>query len=461
MRPLEETLYLPSNPRPLSAQRVQELLSSERNKYRELTAQSSELYLNSKEIMPLGVPSSFQYWEPYALGVKSASGAYLIDMDGRECLDLSMGFGALQIGHSNPILTNELIKIMNNGILYVSPSSLTQMAAKVITERFNIDMVRFTNSGTESIMYAIRLAKVYTKRNGLIKIEGGYHGGYDSSNVSTKPDLKLAGDSKSPNSVFAPGIEPGDVVVIPYNDIQALQELLEKNPDRFAALLIEPVLENIAIALPDENYLKEIRQLTKKHKVLLILDEIKTGLTAGPKGASHIYQVEPDIITLAKSIGGGVAVGAFGGKRDILSLIQTGHAPHFGTYNGNPLAMQAVITVNDILTTEVIRSSQALNARTLSNANSIIQNYQLPAHLVGFGTKGCITWSPTQVRNYRDYKNTDFQMAELHWLWNINRGIITPPGLDEQWLVSIAHSDTDMNKMITTFQDLAKSLRMY
>ncbi|MFM7089138.1 MAG: aspartate aminotransferase family protein [Candidatus Paceibacterota bacterium] len=461
MRPREESLYLPKKSSPIEPSHAEKLLNIEREKYLLNTKNSKKLYQQSKDTSPLGVPSSFQYWHPYALGIKSAKGAYVTDMDSRVCLDLSMGFGALQVGHSDPRLITALTETLNNGVLYVSPSTLTMKAAQTITSRFNIDMVRFTNSGTEAVMYAIKLAKTYTKRKGLLKIEGGYHGGYDAANVSTKPELALAGNSDKPNAVHSPYSEPGDVTVIPYNDIHSLQTQLQANPERYAALLMEPVLENIAISLPDENYLKEVRELTEKYGVLLILDEIKTGLTAGPKGASFIYGIEPDILTLAKSIGGGLPVGAFGGKSEIFALIESNHFPHYGTYNGNALAMQAVITVNDILTEESIKSSQALNARTITHINSIIQNYQLPAHVLGFGTKGCVTWSTTQVRNYRDYKNTNFTLSELHWLWNLNRQILTPPGLDEQWLVSHAHRDDDMLKMVNSFEELASSLRNY
>ena len=459
MLPLEENLYLPKDPKPINKDKLQQLLKKEREYYLTKTQKSKENFITSIKTLPLGVSSSFQYWDPYPIAIKNAKGAYLTDLDGECYLDLSMGFGALQIGHTHPVLIESIKSVLEDGLLYVSPSALASKAAQVITQRFKIDQVRFTNSGTESIMYAIRTAKVFTQRDGLLKIEGGYHGGFDPSMVSAKPNLEEAGTPDCIKPVVAKGTTPGDVTPIPYNDLEYLSKVLELNPTRYAALLIEPIMENIGIVLPDENYLTELHTLLKRYGVLLIIDEIKTGYTAGPQGASALYEVTPDLITLAKSIGGGITVGAFGGKKEIMEKITSNQASHYGTYNGNTLAMQAVITVDAILTPEILKQARQRNIRTLFQINALIENYQLPAHTVGFGSKGSVVWSPLRVRNYRDYKEIDFELAELNWLWNINRNIITPPGLDEQWLVSILHTDQDMQKLVDSFQSLAIELR--
>jgi glutamate-1-semialdehyde 2,1-aminomutase len=259
--------------------------------------------------------------------------------------------------------------------------------------------------------------------------------------------------------VFAEGTATGNVHVVPYNDLNSLEDLLKHHGRSIAALVMEPVLENLAIILPDAGYLSGVRALCDQHGVLLIFDEVKTGLTAGPYGASRLLGVKPDLITLAKSIAGGLPVGAFGGRADLMETISNGAVQHMGTFNGNPLGMAAVVAVDDIMTEEAIAKSTALNVRTLTHVAGIINSYELPAHTVGFGAKGCVTWSPNVVRNYRDYKGTNFALAELHWLWMLNRGIVTPPGLDEQWLVSFAHTEEDMNMVVSTFEDLATHLR--
>jgi glutamate-1-semialdehyde 2,1-aminomutase len=169
--------------------------------------------------------------------------------------------------------------------------------------------------------------------------------------------------------------------------------------------------------------------------------------------------VRPDLITLAKSIGGGLTLAAFGGKQKYMDYVTNGKMAHFGTFNGNPLAMSGIRAVDKICTAETLAAAEALNQQALERISAIIDEYQLPAHTVGFGVKGCITWSTEPVRNYRDYKATDFAVAELSWLWSLNRGIITPPGLDEQWLISLAHGRREIDILVEDFRSLAAALR--
>jgi len=438
---------------------VKHLIDSEIEKYMLTTPASSAAQRRALQRIPLGVPSSFQFWDPHPLTISSAFGSHLIDVDGRDLLDLSMGFGSVLVGHLHPHIVEACESALRTGTLFVAPSPVTAEAAERITARFDLDKVRFTNSGTESLMYAVRVAKVYTGREDIVKIEGGYHGGYDPLTVSVKPSLEKAGNPNAPQPVFAEGTATGNVHVVPYNDLNSLEDLLKQHGNSIAALVMEPVLENLAIILPDAGYLSGVRALCDQHGVLLIFDEVKTGLTAGPYGASRLLGVKPDLITLAKSIAGGLPVGAFGGRADLMETISNVGVQHMGTFNGNPLGMAAVVAVDDIMTEEAIAKSTALNIRTLTHVAGIINSYELPAHTVGFGAKGCVTWSPNVVRNYRDYKGTNFALAELHWLWMLNRGIVTPPGLDEQWLVSFAHTEEDMNMVVSTFEDLATHLR--
>jgi glutamate-1-semialdehyde 2,1-aminomutase len=451
--------WLPKNSAPLDPVVVSRLLERERVKYRQMTSASATANSRASGSIPLGVPSSFQHWEPYPVSIVSASGAWMTDVDGRRLLDLSMGFGAMLVGHLHPAVVEAATRSLSTGTLFVTPSPVTTEAAERVCRRFGLEQVRFTNSGTESLMYAIRAARVHTGRQGIVKIEGGYHGGYDPLTVSVKPDPLLAGPAVTPSPVRAEGTEPGDVAVVPYNDIDALATLLGTNPERFAALVMEPVLENIAIVLPDTGYLQAVRSLCDRYGVLLILDEVKTGLTAGPRGAAQRLGVRADLITLAKSIAGGLPVGAFGGSAEVMRSVGNGPAAHYGTFNGNPLGMAAVIAVDDIATDEAIKDAQTRNVRTLGHVSTVIDSYQLPAHTVGFGVKGCVSWSSSPVRNYRDFKSCDFTVAELQWLYTLNAGIVTPAGLDEQWLVSLAHQEDDMLLLVETFRRLAEELR--
>jgi glutamate-1-semialdehyde 2,1-aminomutase len=206
-------------------------------------------------------------------------------------------------------------------MLFVTPSPISTEAAEMICTRFGIDQVRFTNSGTESTMYAVRVARAATDKMGILKIEGGYHGSYDPFVVSAKPPINQAGDPEAPTPYIESNLVPGDIYVVPFNNIPALERMFEKNADKIACFIVEPVLENIAIVLPDAGYLERVRELCDQYKVVLIFDEVKTGLTAGAHGASTRLGVKPDLITLAKSIGGGVTVAAFGGKKQYMVFV--------------------------------------------------------------------------------------------------------------------------------------------
>ena len=451
--------FVPSSSLPVDPKRVEEILKQEWEQFTKGTGKSAEESRRSFKALPLGVTSSFQHWDPYPISIASAKGAYMTDVDGRQLLDLSMGFGAMFAGHLNPTVIEEIESSLTTGMLFVTPSPISTDAAERICKRFEIDQVRFTNSGTESTMYAVRVARSATEKMGILKVEGGYHGSYDPFVVSSKPALDKIGDPEDPIPAIDSNLVPGDIYVVPFNNIPALERMFEKNAGKIACFIVEPVLENLAIVLPDEGYLEQVRELCDQYNVVLIFDEVKTGLTAGAHGASVRLGVQPDLITLAKSIGGGVPLAAFGGKKKYMDFVTNGKMAHFGTFNGNPLAMAGIRAIDRICTDEALAAAETLNQQALDRISAIIEEYQLPAHTVGFGVKGCVTWSTTPVRNYRDYKATDFGIAEAHWLFALNRGIITPPGLDEQWLISLAHGQTEIDLLVEDFREFAIALR--
>jgi glutamate-1-semialdehyde 2,1-aminomutase len=451
--------FVPSSSVPVDPKRVEAILKQEWELFTKGTDKSAEESRRSFKALPLGVTSSFQHWDPYPISIASAKGAYMTDVDGRKLLDLSMGFGAMFAGHLNPTVIEEIESSLTTGMLFVTPSPISTDAAERICKRFEIDQVRFTNSGTESTMYAVRVARSATEKMGILKIEGGYHGSYDPFVVSSKPPVDKIGNPNKPKAYIDSNLVPGDIYVVPFNNIEALEKMFKKNAKKIACFIVEPVLENLAIVLPDEGYLERVRELCDQYNVVLIFDEVKTGLTAGAHGASVRLGVQPDLITLAKSIGGGVPLAAFGGKKKYMDYVTNGKMAHFGTFNGNPLAMAGIRAIDRICTDEALAAAEALNQQALDRISAIIEEYQLPAHTVGFGVKGCVTWSTTPVRNYRDYKATDFGIAEAHWLFALNRGIITPPGLDEQWLISLAHGQTEIDLLVEDFREFAIALR--
>lgn len=449
----------PEGSQPISSLRVKELLKEEYASFIYENAISKAIYEECKELIPLGVASSFQHFAPFPIYFNKGTGAYLHSVDGDRYIDLSMGFGANMVGHMHPKVKEAINTSMEEGILYVAPGARSLEASKRLTNRFNIDQVRFCNSGTEALMYAIRLAKAFTKKDKIVKIEGGYHGGYDPLVVSVKPDLTEKESKEPPVPKYPAFVKGEDTLVVPYNDLKALEKVFQQNKGEIATFVLEPVVENLGIILPIDGYLKGVRDLCTKFGIVLIFDEVKTGLTAGLKGAADEYDVQPDLITLAKSIGGGLAVGAFGGKAEIMNLIGSNVLSHMGTFNGNPLVTNAIIAVDDIANKKNYSLTRELNLRLVNKLFTTIVDFKLPSYLTVMGLKGCITWSENILLNFRDYKAQDFDLAELTWLWFLNRKIVTPPGLDDQWLVSFAHSEEDIQMVADAFSELAQALR--
>ncbi len=429
--------------------------------YGERTRASQKATDRARKVMPAGVPSSFQAYDPHPIVVRHAFGSRMIDLDGNEYVDYDMGFGALFAGHMHPAVRRAVEAQLDHGTLYVTPCELDAEVGELLAARYNLPMWRPTNSGTEATMDAIRLARAATKRDKIVKVEGGFHGHHDEVMISNKPPLDKAGPADAPNSVpQSAGITRGtiaDVIVIPYNDPDALERALAN--DDVACFILEPVMENIGICLPLPGYLESVREITARHGTLLIFDEVKTGITAGYGGATTVFGVQPDLIALAKSIGGGFPVGAFGGKSEYMNLITTGEVLHLGTYNGNPLVMAAVkATLTEACTRPAVEATIARNAKLVAACDAVVQRSGIPAHTVEFGAKGCITWSRERVRNYRDYKATNFDLAFAQWNHGINRGVLLPPGLDEQWLISVAHDEADSMRYATVFAEFVDEL---
>ena len=441
--------------------RAKQITERELVTYSERTTGSQRATERARKVLPAGVPSSFQAYDPHPIVVRHAAGAHMVDVDGNEYVDYDMGFGALFAGHMHPAVRRAVEAQFDHGTLYVTPCELDAEVAELLGERYGFPMWRPTNSGTEATMDAIRLARGVTKREKLVKVEGGYHGHHDEVMISNKPVVASAGPADAPFSVpQSAGITRGtidDVIVIPYNDASALERALA-NRD-VACFIVEPVMENIGICLPEPGYLEAVREICDRYGTLLIFDEVKTGITAGYGGATKKLGVAPDLITLAKSIGGGFPVGAFGGKAEYMNLITTGEVLHLGTYNGNPLVMAAAkATLTEACTRENVEAAIGLNHRLVQACQSIIDDAGLPAHTVEFGAKGCITWSKDPVRNYRDYKATDFDLAFAQWMHGINRGILLPPGLDEQWLISVMHTEHDAMRYADVFAEFVAEL---
>ena len=442
-------------------ERARQITARELQSYTRRTAGSQRANERARTVLPMGVPSSFQAYDPHPIVVRRAQQAWMEDVDGNRYIDFDMGFGALFSGHCHPLVREAVERQLDDGTLFVTPCEMNAEVAELLGERYGLPMWRFTNSGTEATMDAIRVARGVTGREKIVKVEGGYHGHHDEVMISMKPALSVAGPADAPTPVPATaGITAAvlaDTLVIPYNDAAALERVLAAGD--VAAFIVEPVMENIGICLPQPGYLEAVREITRRYGTMLIFDEVKTGITAGWSGATGALGVQPDLVSLAKSIGGGLPLGAFGGTRECMDQITSGKVLHLGTYNGNPLCMAAAKAVlADICTPAATAEVIARNARLTAACADIIDRADLPAHTVQFGAKGCVTWSVEAIRNYRDYKATDFDLAFAQWMHGINRGVLLPPGLDEQWLISVLHTDADAMHYADVFAEFVDEL---
>ncbi len=329
--------------------------------------------------------------------------------------------------------------------------------------RFQQPLWRFTNSGTESTLDAVRIARGFTGRDRILKIEASYHGHHDALSVSVEPPPDLMGPADAPVSVPHSAGIPQAVVnlttVVPFNNLPAMERAFERHPGEVAAVILEPVMMNIGIVPPDPGYLAAVRDLAHRHGALLIFDEVKTGVTIAPGGATERFGVTPDLTALAKAIGGGLPCGAIGGRADVMALIEDKKVIQLGTFNGNPLTMAAArTTLLSVLTPSAYAHLDALSETLQGGLDAVIQQYELPFHVIAMAARGCVTFRQQPVRNYRDYLTIDKRWAYVSWLYQSNRGVLMAPGAEENWTLSVQHSESDVQRYVDNFRELARDL---
>ncbi|HEY7024130.1 MAG TPA: aspartate aminotransferase family protein [Candidatus Limnocylindrales bacterium] len=471
--------------RGLSRERVSAILAREEAEYRRRTPRSLQLHQRAKQSLPLGVASSFQSYDPYPLFMTDARGSRIHDVDGNEYVDFDMAFGVLAAGHSHPVLAEVLQHRVANGTCYTFPVEDSIVMADEIKRRFGCDLVRFSNSGTEATMDAIRVARGFTGREKIIKFEGGYHGHHDDVLVSIQPPREFIGPMDAPATVPAsaglPRSRVEETVIAPFNNPEALEQILERHRGEIAAIIVEPVQFNIGVVPPLPGFLERVRELATAHGAVLIFDEVKTGVVIAYGGATEWFGVKPDLFCLAKSIGGGVPVGAFGGRGEIMGVIEKlpelneGNAgtalahstipggatrvAHLGTYNGNPLAMAAGVTVlTRILTRDVYPKLQEMGNKLAAGSQKVVDDFGLPGYAVNVGPKGCVMFTPARVTNYRDFVGLDSELWAASFFYLVNRGILLPPGPDDQWTLSVQHTEEEIDRHIAVFRDFASEL---
>src|SRR5919106_582725 len=445
----------------IERQRIVELTEEQTRIFRERTRRSGEYYERASKVMPNGVPSSFQTNDPWPVYIERGEGALVWDVDGNEYFDFHNGFGVMCIGHANPTVAAAVKARADRGTHFAAPTEGSIAVAEELARRFGLPQWRFVNSGTESTMDAVHLARGATGRDTILKIEGSYHGHHDAVMVSVYPPLEALGDRDDPISVPYGAGYPRALTdltrAVPFNDSDALEAVLNKLDGQVAALIMEPAMMNINIIPPVDGYLERVRELCTAHGVKLIFDEVKTGCTIAPGGATERFGVDADMITLAKATFGGYPGGAIGMTEELAELVSSGEYHQYGTFNGNPLVMAASeATLLEALTPEAYEKLEATNDKLLSGSRELIERYGLPCYPEGMGAKGCVIFSAEPLREYRDYlSKVDGDLATLAWLYHMNHGIFMTPGVEEEWTLSIAHSDYDVQRYLDAFEAFA------
>jgi glutamate-1-semialdehyde 2,1-aminomutase len=448
----------------LNADRVKALIKREEDTFRAGRQLSDEQWREARRVEPRGVPSSHQDAAPQPIFVERGQGSRVWDVDGNEYVDFHNGFGVMVVGHAHPLIVKAVGEQIARGSHFAQPGRDVAAVARNLARRFGQPQWRFSNSGTEATNDAVRLARAFTGRERLLKIEASYHGHHDSLMVSVKPSPKLMGPADSPASVpqseGIPRALVDLVTIVAFNDVEALERAFRRHSGEVAALIVEPAMMNVGIALPDAGYLEAAKEIVHRHGALFIFDEVKTGVTIAPGGASERFGVKPDIVALAKAIGGGLPCGAVGGREDVMALIDDKRVSQLGTFNGNPLTIAAAkVTLEEILTPSAYANFEALAEVLQGGLEAVIVEHRLPFHVTTMGARGGIGYRAERVRNYRDYLQMDKPAAYLSWLYQCNRGVLMAPGAEENWTISVQHTEEDVQRYVDNFAEMARDLR--
>jgi glutamate-1-semialdehyde 2,1-aminomutase len=439
-------------------------LEKELATFQRRTPKSAEAHKKNLKRIPLGVASNYRAYDPWPIFVKDAGGSRFRDLDGNEYLDHNLTFGALMAGHCHPAVMKAVEKRLSTGTMYGMPHDMEWELAEEICNRFPVEMCRFGNSGTEATMHAIRLARAATGRDKIVKFEGAYHGLHDSALVSVKPHAPDFGDIHAPTSVpgglGVPKAALENVKVATFNDLASVRRRFEENPGQIAAIILEPILMNVGLCLPQSGFLKGLREICDKNGALLIYDEVKTGAKLCWGGASEYFGVRPDMVCLAKSIGGGLPLAAFGTHKSVMDLISEHKVFHGGTYNTNPVSMAAgLATFREVLTRENYANVERLSLKLADGYRKTIAKVGLQAYIAQAGANGALMLYPKEIVNYRDWTAIDIDLWRHYWFGMVNRGVMAQPyWWDEQWTISVQHTDADIDQHLAAFADIAASL---
>ncbi len=434
------------------------------------TSRSAELFAAACKLIPGGVNSTARAtwagWSPYPLFVKDGQGSKLRDVDGNEYIDYLLGLGPMIFGHRPPRVTQAVVDfIQQRGTMFALPTEdEARLAQKIVAAVPSVDRVRLCNTGTEAVLYATRLARAFTRRSKIIRFEGMYHGFSDGVYWSKHPAIDKAGPDAHPVPVpQGPGLPKGvedNLIILPWNDADALADAIAREGDDIAAVLSEPVMCNTGCILPRPGYLEAMREMTLKHGIVLIFDEVITGFRLGLGGAQGRLGVKPDLSIFAKGIGGGFPVAAMGGRADIMALVADGTVSMAGTYSANGIAIAAANAALDELSTPgVYQQLDAVSEQLRNGLGEVLREAGLPAYVVGMGPLMQVWFARDEIHNYRDAeRHADQTIFRAWWQGMLARGVLFHPGAYENLFVSTAHTRADVAQTLAAARHVAADL---
>lgn len=433
--------------------------------YEAKTPRSKALHARALKVMPGGNSRTTTFFDPYPFYAARGEGARIWDVDGVERLDFNGNYTSLILGHASPEVVKAIQEAAALGASFPAPTEHEIRLAEILTQRIpSMESVRFANSGTEATLNAVRVARAFTGRQKIAKFEGAYHGTHDWVMVSVTPDLALAGSRKRPKPVAgSAGVPPAvlkHVVVLPWNDPDACEKILAREGDSLAALLVDPLLGIGGVLPPAGGFLERLRAMTERTGTLLIFDEV-ISFRVAPGGAQERFGVRPDLTTLGKIIGGGLPVGAFGGRADVMAAFDPrqgrGRISHGGTFNANPLTMAAGVATLEALTPERYRQLDALAERLRSGVTALLRRLKRPGQVSGVGSLFCLHWTKKKLSDYRSSRPADPGEPLRVFMGLLNQGVLlTQRGLG---CCSAAMTEADADRFVAALERVLESDR--
>lgn len=411
---------------------------------------SSVLYRRAKTLMPGGVSSPVRAIKPFPFYVSRAEGPFIWDADGNRFIDYCMAYGPMILGHCNPQVMDRVLRQMERGWLYGTPTELeVQLAGRIASHYPSIDMLRFVSTGSEATMAALRIARGFTGRDKIVKIEGGFHGAHDAVLIKAGSGATTLG---IPDSRGVPVDTAKNTLQVPFNDLEAMDYLLRRHGSEIAAVIMEPVLGNIGPVLPDDGYLEGVRSMTQESDVLLIFDEVITGFRLAIGGAQSRYGVRPDMTTLGKIIGGGFPIGVVGGRREIMeNVAPEGGIYQAGTFNGSPVSMAAGLATLDVLESGTLDRLNSVGDSMRKALADIVADRRPDYSVTGIASMFKVFFGP-RPRNYASALKCDKDGYLRFFRRMLEAGIFLTPSQYETDFLSTAHGILEIERTLEAFQ---------